>query len=477
MIFCLSIVSLLIISLSMWRWLDPWKMPANSYNVAIADFKIDNDKGKLATSKWSQKINVIINDLLEKGRKSLDNMSEESSWAANYWNISRPDKYHIPADSLKKLEENVKSFAKEINADLIIYGYLDKSDKLDDKLLQLNFYISPDSKEESKTTHSGLIDAFDLKGKYPIGEPRKVHLDEQSIDLDKALSPRIKPLYLLIAGLSSINNKESPTQAIEIFTRAEAILKKGEWKGKEVFYFCMGQVALFSANKDTDLDVAKQYVDLAEGAFNKALDNSNNKYLRPLIGLGSVHLTRAEWEYNKLDKLDKLPKGGDPKIRDRLQRKRATELDAAIVEYQKAFNLLPQSQPDLWSEYAAPLGLGTAWLLQGNIDFDLNQDPKAEESRQKAAALIQGILKDLARHQEYRLLAQAHSNLGQVYWLGKDLRLRQGDRKLSLEMQQKASESFLLCQSQGEKTPNDLILNQQIVKSCSDYNKKLLEQK
>jgi tetratricopeptide (TPR) repeat protein len=235
----------------------------------------------------------------------------------------------------------------------------------------------------------------------------------------------------------------------------------------------MGQVALFAANApNVKLDEASSYAQQAEDAFKIAL-KSNDKYLRPRIGLGSVYLTRAEWDD---DQIAQLPKVTAPNIRSQLQKKRDTELNAAIVSYQEAVQRLPQSQPDAWSEYAAPLGLGTAWILKGWTYLDTNQYKQAEELQENAVEIIQKILTPLAMAEEYRLLGQAYSNLGSAYWLGADIRLSQGDQKSSLELRHKASESFLLCKNQGKQAPNDLILNQQIVKDCDDNNQKLLEQ-
>jgi tetratricopeptide (TPR) repeat protein len=458
----LAIALLSTVSLFLWRWLDPWQMPTGSYNVAITDFTTVNQQGKLARSEWSKVLSRWVANILAKEKKQAEAIVDTANWY-----ISSPNKYYITADSMAGLGQKIKSFAKEINADLLLYGSLTEAEKPEDKLLTLSFYISPFDKP---TLHSGLIDAFDLKGLYQIGEPLTVNFSDKG-EIDDILASRVKPLFWLIAGLNYITSRQNPFQSLTIFQQAEKTLQQG-WAtgaGKEVFYFCMGQVALFSANSpNADPDVAKQYAQQAENAFKAAL-KSNDKYLRPRIGLGSVYLTRAEWDY---DRINRLPKGADP---TQLQKQRDVALKAALAAYAEAVQRLPQSQPDLWSEYAAPLGLGTAWILQGYTDLDRHQDKKAEEFQHKAVAMIQPILKPLATAEEYRLLAQAYSNLGSAYWLGADVRLSQGDRKSSLDLRQKASEAFLLCKNQGEKAPNDLILNRQIVKDCLDNNQKLLE--
>lgn len=150
-------------------------------------------------------------------------------------------------------------------------------------------------------------------------------------------------------------------------------------------------------------------------------------------------------------------------------------LNQALAAYNEAVRRLPLSQPDAWSEYAAPLGLGTAWVLKGYTDLDIDQYTKAAESQQKAVEIIQKVIKPLEKVEEYRLLGQAYSNLGAAYGLGADISFSQGDQKSSLEMLHKASEAFLRCKSQGEKAPNDLILKEQVVKVCDDNNKQILK--
>jgi hypothetical protein len=459
----LAIALLSTISLFLWHWLNPWPMSKGDvFNVAITDFATVNQNGKMQRLEEGKYLSNWVKNLLEYEKK------EHQSIASNgNWQISKSNKYYIKAESITELRENLESFAKSINAKILIYGYLTKTDNLDDKLLTLGFYLSP---YDNFAPSTGLVDTFDnhaLKGIYQIGEPQPINVRDTG-ESEDFLSSRVKPLFWLLAGLTYRSN---PTKALKIFQQAETYLE-GEWKtgaGKEVFYFCMGQVALFAANApNVDIKDASYYAQKAENAFTLAKE-SNDKYLRPRIGLGSVYLTRAEWDS---DRINRLPKGADP---TQLQKQRDVALKAALAAYEEVVQRLPQTQPDLWSEYAAPLGLGTAWILQGYTDLDRHQDKKAEEFQHKAVAMIQPILKPLATAEEYRLLAQAYSNLGSAYWLGADVHLSQGDRKSSLDLRHKASEAFLLCKNQGEKAPNDLILNRQIAKDCLDNNQKLLE--
>jgi tetratricopeptide (TPR) repeat protein len=462
----LSIISLLAIGLPTWRWLNPWEMPIGSYNVAITDFAKINQKGQLERSKQSKILSQWVGNILEKEKNQA-----ESFDTAN-WNISSPNQYYIPANSIAEFKKKVPSFAKNTNADLLIYGYFNETERLSDKILTMGFYISP---VDRPSLHSGLTHAFDIfnmKGLHQIGKNITIKLNNKG-DIEDILSSRVKPLFWLIAGLNYSTNKQNQTRALTIFQQAEKNLDRG-WsngEGKEVFYFCMGQVALFYANSpksfNISLDVAKRYAQQAENAFEKAL-KSNNEYIRPRIGLGSVHLTRAEWYYDEIDEIDNNSKNVDAKKISQLHKKRDAELNAAIASYEEAVKQLPQSQPDTWSEYAAPLGLGYAWYLKGNIDFDLNQSKKAEEWQKQAVEITHKLIKPLTMAEEYRLLAQTYSNLGLAYLLRANIHLDREDKKTFLILTQQASEAFLLCKKQGEKSQNDYILNENIVNKCEE---------
>jgi hypothetical protein len=147
------------------------------------------------------------------------------------------------------------------------------------------------------------------------------------------LSSRIKPLYWLLAGLTY---SSTPQKALRILQRAETYLSNEEFKekwvaatGKEVFYFCMGQVALFSANNsDLDLKLREKYLIESEIAFQKAL-NVNPQYPKALVGRGSAYLVRASLDRNQLGKLPE-------KKRSALMKKIDEESKIALIKYEEA---------------------------------------------------------------------------------------------------------------------------------------------
>ncbi|MEH1867204.1 MAG: trypsin-like peptidase domain-containing protein [Nostoc sp.] len=465
-LFSLSLIFLLTISLYIWRSHNSWKM-TGAYNVAVADFATINRNGKLQISNDGKMFSEWLIKSLE------DQQKQQTIIDTNLWEISKPNKY-IHSDSIEGFEKKLKSLTKEINANLLLYGYITETDNQNNKFFTLNFYFSPNN-ESSSTGSSGFTDVFDLKGEL-IGKPTLIDV-RNNLKIGNVLLSKVKPLFWLITYLSYIDTSQNKIKTQALFQQVANTLEK-EWgegeEGKEVFYYCLGQVALFAANSpktsNISLDVTKEYTDQAEASFEKAI-KLNNEYIKPHIGQGSVYLTRAEWYYDeikKIDNIDNYPKSGDLNRRSELQKEIDVELNKAIDRYEEAVKQLPQSQPDDWSEYAAPLGLGYAWYLKGDTELEFYQYEKAEEWQKKAFEITQEIIEPLKIAKEYRLLAQAYSNLGLAYWLDANLHLRREDTEKFLNMNQKAIEAFLSCKNQGEKAPNDYILNQNIVKYCEE---------
>ncbi|MBW4676603.1 MAG: trypsin-like peptidase domain-containing protein [Desmonostoc geniculatum HA4340-LM1] len=474
-LFSLSIIFLLTISLYIWRRHNPPVM-TGTYNVAVTDFATINRNGKLQISNDGKMFSEWLIKSLEAQKKQQTIIDTSS------WEISKPNKY-INADSIEGFEKKLKSLMKKINAKLLLYGYITETDNQNNKIFTLSFYFFPNN-ESSSTASSGFIDVFDLKGD-PIGKPTLIDV-RNNLKIGNVLLSKVKPLFWLITYLSYIDTDQNKIKIQALFQQVANTLEK-EWRegeeGQEVFYYCLGQVALFAANSpktsNISLNVAKEYAKQAEESFNNATQ-LNNEYIKPHIGLGSVYLTRAEWYYDEIDKIDKDFKSVAPNRRSELQKKRDAEsnrdaeLNKAIASYEKALKQLPQSQHDDWSKYAASLGLGYAWYLKGDTELNFYQYEKAEEWQKKAFEITQEIIEPLKIAKKYRLLAQAYSNLGLVYWLDAKLHLGREDTEKFLNMSQKASEAFLSCKNQGEKAPNDYILNQNIVKYCED-NIKLIK--
>jgi hypothetical protein len=471
----LSIIVLFTIALYFWQRKDPEKMPAGTFNVAVADFITVGQNGNIQRLDEGKKVSNLLVGSLE-GAKSRQSINPDyQGFEVKNWYLSK-NSITLPGNSTTELAENVGSSSKSVNANILIYGYLTKTSDESKRLLTLYLYVSPDKPVQ----YTGLVDAFDdraIKGVFKIGQPQLVNIQDEG-KVESVLASRANPLYLLLAGMYYSSN---PITALKFFEKAEKFLDneliKEEWEngaGKEIFYFCMGQVALFIANDShTNPVAAKKYIQQAETAFNKA-KSVNSKYLRTLVGLGSIYYSRAQLNYMKFYEIadnQKIAKS----IKTQLQKNADADLGKAFDFYKSILAQLPHSEPDPWSEYAAKIGLGVVWNEEAYRYSDSDKK-KAGVLAEKTVEAMQKILNPLGQLRNYRLLAQAYLTLGTAYVYKYYIQDERAVPNIKLKLRQQAIDAFLLCQSQVSKAPSDLYLNQQIIENCKDSNQKFQEQ-
>jgi tetratricopeptide (TPR) repeat protein len=446
------------IYLYIWNLKNPWQMPEGTFNVAITDFLSVNKKGEIQRLEEGKVLNQWITNSLNKEKDDPKNLDTAS------WKISKTNQYFIAADSSTELTKKIESFSKSINTNILIYGYLTETDNIDEKLLTIFFYVTSNNPKHS----TGFVDTFNnnaLKGAYQIGTPQLVNLKDRG-GTEDFLSSRIKPLYWLLAGLTY---SSTPQKALRIFQKAETYLSDEELKekwvatsGKEVFYFCMGQVALFAANNsELNLELREKYLVESETAFQKAL-NVNPQYPKALIGRGSAYLVRASLDR---DQLDKTPE----QKRLTLQKKIDKESHNALIDYEKAIKVLPKDRVDIWSESGAILGIATYWLDKGNNDLDNQHSVEVELIQSKVVERIKPIIESLNNAEEYRLLSQAYTNLGAAYVLEAEIYRKKGDSNSVQKLIGMAIEAFNSCKIQATRAPDDEFIQKQIAGGCEEY--------
>jgi Flp pilus assembly CpaE family ATPase len=128
----------------------------------------------------------------------------------------------------------------------------------------------------------------------------------------------------------------------------------------------------------------------------------------------------------------------------------------------------------------ARLTLASAYRLEGEIYFWLQDDAEANRFFDLAIKEIKVVLTPLEEAEQYRILAQAHLYLGAAYTQQAEILRKEGDVEDSRALYENAQAAYATCIAQAEegKAPHDEILKSKIIAdSCqpwSDYVEEVL---
>ena len=340
----------------------------------------------------------------------------------------------VQADTAEKI-------ASDINADLLLYGYIDT--RSNPPQLILNFWVAPQDNYKFE----------DIQTNTQIGDPiRVVNLNDPGISVQSELKSQSAAVAFIAMGLAQAQLGQSE-DALAAFLKAEETAPQSE-----IVQFFIGREYLFLS--DLQPDQQEELWDKAEKALLQAI-SINDQYERAYIGLGALYRKRSA------SLVDAALSSGQP-----LDPQAVQLADQAIQAYQKVLDLKPDDQQyGIPVDDVARLALGNAYrlkgtilLAQGNADSALKAFDDAIQYLETSRPIFEA---SILEHKSYRrYLAQTYEYMGTVYqWQGSALETKQ-DYPSALDAYQKSINAFDQCISQGDISPDLVIQNDIVEKIC-----------
>lgn len=406
-------------------------MPDSIFNIAVAEFGEMDANGEIHESNAGKQMTEWAASYLRDELKKED--SNLVVWP-NEGNIFT--RTHV---SLVQPEE-VEATASSLNADLLIYGYIDT--RTNPPQLVLNFWVAPQSEYKFE----------DIQGNTQIDETiRVVDLNDPGISVQSALERQSIALAYVAIGLAQQQLGQTE-DALVAFQQAEAATPESE-----IVQFFLGREYLFLAEFKPDQQEALWQN--AENAFLKSIE-LNDGYAKAYLGLGSVHIKRSA---ELLDVAIQTNGTIDPQ---------ALEFaDKGIEAYETVLTLQPgpgfgDVDPEL-----ARLALGNAYHQKGAIlyygqeyDSALGAFDTAIQNLEAVRAFFESAV---PAHESYRrYLVQTHEYLGTVNISVGSVYLAQQDLEQALAAYQKSIDAFGQCIAEGEGSLDLVIQDDIIEKYC-----------
>jgi len=413
----------------------PRVMPAGTFNIAVAEFGEMDSNGEIRSSeagrlmsRWA--VNYLRTELKKEDPNLVVWPNESTFFTRTRVGLVKP--------------ETAERAASDIDADLLLYGYIDR--RADPPQLILNFWIAPQEKYKFE----------DIQGNMQIGKPiRVVSLADPGISVQGELERQSAALAWIGIGLAQEQLGQSQ-DALQAFVKAEKSAPNSE-----MVQFFLGREYLFLSEAQPDR--REELWQAAEEALLQAV-TLNDEYARAYIGLGALYRKRAD------DLVEAALASGQPP-----DPQAAQWIEKAIEAYQNVLELKPDpKQYGNPVEDVARLGLGNAYRLKGVIALKGNDVDSALKVFDEAIQLLETsrpiFEASISEHESYRrYLAQTYEYLGSAYrWQGLAFETARAYDQ-ALISYQKSIEAFNQCISQGENS-SDLVIQSDIVeKACRPY--------
>lgn len=407
-------------------------MPEGIFNIAVAEFGEMDSNGEIHSSKTGQLMSkwtvTYLRDELKKEDSNL---------------VIWPNQSNLFTRTSVRLvqPEMAEKTALDINADLLLYGYIDT--RSNPPQLVLNFWVAPQDKYKFE----------DIQGNTQIGKPiRIVDLNDPGISVQGELERQSVAVAFIAMGLAQEQLGQSE-DALAAFLKAEEAAPQSE-----MVQFFIGREYLFLSDLQPDRQEA--HLQEAENALLQAIA-LNDQYARAYIGLADVYRKRSG---NLVDAALASGQAVDPQA--------AQLVEQAIETYQKVLELKPDTQ-----QYGNPvedvarLAQGNAYRLKGVIaliDGDVDSALKAFDEAIQLLETSRPIFEaSIFEHESYRrYLAQTYEYLGIAYrWQGQALETEQ-DYVQALTAYQKSIDAFNQCIFQGDNSLDLVIQNDIVEKIC-----------
>ena len=373
-----------------WFAVTPAKMNGE-FNIAVAQFGEEDAQGNVKASASGAQLSALVFERLRAGFTDLPtNLRTPLVWHDSLGLLRK----RITIGPIANEAEAIKR-AKEIGADILIYGNL--------KASQTPVGFVPKFLITQGLSNTDELDQ--IKGNHQLGQPI-------SIKMPLDLSGDVKTRTALVGQLDARMNLLSrltigllydlvgdPKTAASVLEGA-ASLPLAQTDGAEVLHYFTGKQYLF---------VKPRRLDDAQAAFERALA-INPSYARARVGLGSVCFYRAQDIKPPNKRLDN------------------GLLQHCIDAYNEALRVARDTN-DRAAETQALIGLGAARRLMAEAYVFISDYAQAEPLFSGAIEAMEAAQKQIGKD-EHRLLGMLAENLGDAYQEKADLRLRQGNAAL-----------------------------------------------
>ncbi len=410
--------------------------PKATLNIAVADIGMLNADGTVQSSPDGRLIRDWITSALEAGNRQQGASSRIAIWHDGLsWTQKRTRLVAPAGKTAQDRDKAAEALAHQIGADVIIYGHLTPDG--DGATFVPEFHVSPRVRPEADETI----------GKYTFGDPIRIPANLSRSDslareaVARPVSDRATALFRLLQGLREDLLGQHDT-ALAVFQQTQADLT---WwpdlgAGKEVLYYFLAREALF----------LKRYGE-AEAAAEKATQ-INPTHPRSFVVLGGARLGRA---------MQLLPAE---------QLAPDSPLAGAEAAYTRAVDLA-MTDSDRRMELIARVAFASARLVRGAAFYaldDPSQDAEASRWAEQAITELRPLLAALEEINQYRLLGQAYSYLGQAYFQEGNQAQRTGRTDEMRRAFTLAQDAFSSCVALGKVAPEDQTLVVKVIQGICE---------
>ena len=402
------------------------------FNIAVAEFGEIGPDGTVQFSAAGKQMSgwavTYLRNELEKEDANISVWPDQSNFFR---------RTYVPLVQPSAVEQT----ASDINADLLLYGYIDTHS--DPPQLVLNFWVAPQEKYQFE----------DIQGNNQIGEPiRVLNPQDPGISVQGELERQSTAVAWIAMGLAQEQLGQSE-DALAAFLKAEESAPQSA-----MVKFFIGREYLFISERQPDRQ--EELWQKAEEALGQAI-TIDPEYARAYIALGALYMKRATPLVDAAINSNQTP---DPQA--------SQWVEQAIEVYQIVLDLKPDPiQYGNPVEDVARLALGNAYWLQGTILLLQGDTNSSLQTFEKAIQLLEMsrpvFEESVTKHESYRrYLAQTYQNLGITYQWQANAFARNLDYDSALSAYQKSIDAFNQCILQGENSPDLIIQNDIVGKVC-----------
>ncbi len=431
--------ALLVVSLLVWIALQvspasgPPPPMTGAFNIAVAEFgEIDSATGQVTESTAGQAVSRWLFEGLQRELQANVGQMPLADQIELRHDATTPT---LRGDTADERAAAAAELAHDINAHIVIYGYLMPDGNTND--LQIELYVSP---QASQDEFGGLVGGYALGSALRLPQPFDTSNQLANIGVSEQVTLRSRILFWLTLGLTQDLLGRSE-QALATFQQAEQAL--ADWQdtdGKELLYYLQGREHLFL-----------RQLDEAQAAFARALA-AKPDFARAAVALGSVEAYRAN------------------QLADSAARLAPDDPLARAIDAQRNGLALAERQGDGYTAAVARIALAQSLDVLCISQLNIGQMAKAQAACDEAAAQAGEAIAFLDKTQEHRLLAQAWLAQGLARYGQNFVVAATGDTAAARAEVDAAIAAFEQCIRLGDIAFFDQVLRERVIAEACQPN-------